>query len=112
MGNTCSLVNKHPVSNQCKIVSLDQQEICKLLIKLQAGWKINNFGHLYKSYEFKDFMSVMEFSNKIAIIAEQENHHPNSTISYGICAIEIWTHKVDGLTESDFILADKIEAIL
>lgn len=111
MGNTCSLINKHPVSNQCEIVCLDQHEICKLLIQLQGGWKINNFDHLFKIYEFKDFMSVMEFANKIAIIAEQETHHPNLAISYGICAIEIWTHKIDGLTERDFILADKIETI-
>ena len=80
MEKTCSLVNKHFPSNQDELVSLEQQEICKLLIQLQGGWKINNFGHLYKIYEFKDFMSVMEFANKIAIIAEQETHHPNLTL--------------------------------
>jgi 4a-hydroxytetrahydrobiopterin dehydratase len=112
MENTSLLVNKHSVSSQSEIVPLEQQEICKLLIQLKGGWKINNFGHLYKSYEFKDFMSAMEFANKIAIIAEQKTHHPNLTISYGMCAIEIWTHKIGGLTQSDFMLANKIEAIL
>lgn len=53
----------------------------------------------------------MKFANQIAVIAEQEAHHPDITISWGSCVIEIWTHKIDGLTESDFILAAKIESI-
>ena len=53
----------------------------------------------------------MGFANKVAELAEKEAHHPNLTISWGMCAIEIWTHDIDGLTESDFILATKIDVI-
>jgi 4a-hydroxytetrahydrobiopterin dehydratase len=53
----------------------------------------------------------MSFANNITDIAEQEDHHPDLTISYGQCIVEIWTHKINGLTESDFILAAKIDGI-
>ena len=53
----------------------------------------------------------MGFANKIAEVPEKEAHHPNLTITWGACVVEIWTHKINGLTESDFILAAKIEAI-
>lgn len=56
-------------------------------------------------------MGAMQLANQIAIISEAETPHPDLTISWGACTVEIWTHKINGLTESDFILAAKIEAI-
>ena len=56
-------------------------------------------------------MGPMTYANKIALLAEQEAHHPDLTIAWGRCSVEIWTHKINGLTESDFILAAKIEAL-
>lgn len=56
-------------------------------------------------------MNPMVFANKIAAIAEEEAHHPDLKIAWGTCVVETWTHKINGLTESDFILAAKIEAI-
>ena len=53
----------------------------------------------------------MSFANKVAEIAEAEAHHPDLKVAWGMCSVEIWTHKINGLTESDFILATKIEAI-
>lgn len=55
-------------------------------------------------------MGAIDFANKIAVIAEQEAHHPDLTIAWGMCKVEVWTHKINGLTENDFILAAKIEA--
>lgn len=54
----------------------------------------------------------MNLANKIAALAEREGHHPDLTISWGKCAVEIWTHKINGLTESDFILAAKIDSLV
>lgn len=82
----------------------------KLLIEL-PGWSLNAEGHLSKEYKFKDFMEGVRFINQIADIAEREGHHPDLTLSWGLCGVEIWTHKINGLTESDFILAAKIEAL-
>lgn len=90
---------------------MDKKNSNQLLRKLNDNWKINKLGHLYKNYMFKDFMSAMKFANKITFIAEQEGHHPDLAISWGRCVVEIWTHKINGLTESDFIFAAKIERI-
>jgi 4a-hydroxytetrahydrobiopterin dehydratase len=111
MMNSCSLKDKHCIPCKGNIPPLGQKEIDALLAQLQQDWKINNFGHLYKRYVFDNFIGAMEFANKIAIIAEQEAHHPDLTISWGACVVEIWTHKINGLTESDFVLAAKIESI-
>jgi 4a-hydroxytetrahydrobiopterin dehydratase len=108
---SCSLVNKACVPCQGGVPPLEDSVVQDLLIKVGGNWHINEQGHLAKTYEFSNFMKPMEFANKIAELAEQEGHHPDLTISWGTCIIEVWTHKINGLTESDFILAAKIEAI-
>jgi 4a-hydroxytetrahydrobiopterin dehydratase len=70
-----------------------------------------NFNKIKFFFKFKDFSNAMSFANKVAEIAEAEAHHPDLTVAWGMCSVEIWTHKINGLTESDFILAAKIEAI-
>ncbi|WP_064429474.1 4a-hydroxytetrahydrobiopterin dehydratase [Rickettsia sp. Tenjiku01] len=91
---------------------LEKKEIDKLLVQLQSEWQVNALGPLYKKYKFSNFIKAMEFANKITEIAEQEAHHPDLTISWGACSVEIWTHKIDGLMENNFILAAKIESII
>lgn len=108
--NSC-LVDKLCTPCKGSIPPLTPKEVEKLLGELQGGWVVNEVGHLYKKYLFKDFMDPMDFANKVAEIAEKEAHHPDLKISWGMCTIEIWTHKINGLTESDFILAAKIESI-
>jgi 4a-hydroxytetrahydrobiopterin dehydratase len=108
----CSLSQKSCVPCQGGVPSLDANVAQTLLSELENGWDINDKGHLLKSYNFKDFMSAIGCANKIAEIAEKEAHHPDLTIAWGRCDVEIWTHKIEGLTESDFILAAKIDGIL
>jgi len=105
------LVNKSCIPCQGGMPSLDQVAVDKLVTELNSGWQINELGHLCKQYLLDNFMDSMVFANKIAEVSEKEAHHPNLTIAWGICVVEIWTHKINGLTESDFILAAKIEAI-
>ena len=81
----------------------------KLLKELQRGWKINGKGHLKRRYHFKDFAQALAFANKVGAVAEVEGHHPDLYVAWGKCTIEIWSHKVKGLTESDFVLAAKSE---
>lgn len=111
MKPTCDLTTKHCIPCQGGTPPLTSQEVQNFLEQLQNHWQLNTHGHLYKQYPFKDFISAMAFANHIAHIAEQEGHHPNLTIAWGSCAVEIWTHKINGLTESDFILAAKIESL-
>lgn len=110
MDNTC-LINKSCVPCQGGVPPLKEKEIAKFLAELKEGWLINNAGHLYKEYKFNNFMDAMDFANKIAELAEREAHHPDLVIAWGIVKVEIWTHKINGLSESDFILAAKIGGI-
>lgn len=104
-----SLINK--ICEPCKggITALSEEKIKKFLKTLGNGWHLNDKNHLYKEYVFKNFKDVLIFTNKIGDIADKEGHHPDLKISWGLCCVEIWTHKFNGLTENDFILAAKIE---
>jgi 4a-hydroxytetrahydrobiopterin dehydratase len=108
--NTC-LLDKTCTPCQGGIPPLSLEIASSLLLELGNGWIINGSGQLYKEYSFNNFIEAMEFANEIAELSEKEAHHPDLSIAWGKCAIRIWTHKISGLTESDFILAAKIEAI-
>jgi 4a-hydroxytetrahydrobiopterin dehydratase len=105
------LHQKACVPCQGNMPPLTQGVASNLLLELNANWRINEANHLYKPYKFNDFMEAMAFANKIADVAEKEGHHPNLLVKWGGCDVEIWTHKIDGLTENDFILAAKIETL-
>lgn len=106
-----NLVNKTCIPCQAGTPPLTAAETDRLLLKLGSQWMLNEKGHLHKEYKFKDFLTAMAFANKIATLAEQQGHHPDLSIAWGKCGIEIWTHKINGLSESDFILAAKIDSI-
>ena len=80
------------------------------LLKQIPSWTIKE-GNVFKQFKFKDFKEAMAFVNKVAGIAEQENHHPDITISYSQVSIGLWTHAINGLSENDFILPAKIDDI-
>lgn len=109
--NEC-LLNKKCQPCQGGVPSLPSKNVERLLKELGEEWSLNAAGHLYKEYRFNDFMGPMNLANKIAALAEREAHHPDIRVSWGTCAIEIWTHKINGLTESDFILAAKIDSLV
>jgi 4a-hydroxytetrahydrobiopterin dehydratase len=75
------------------------------------GWDVVNEHHLKKTFAFPDFVKALDFVNKAGAIAEKQGHHPDLYLSWGKVGVEIWTHKIDGLTESDFILAAKFDQI-
>ena len=77
-----------------------------------AGWQVVAEHHLGKTYTFPDFRTALEFVNRVGAIAEQEGHHPDLYLSWGKVEVKTWTHKIDGLTENDFILAAKIDGLL
>jgi 4a-hydroxytetrahydrobiopterin dehydratase len=79
---------------------------------LGGGWKAVAGHHLEKEYSFADFKQALDFTNKIGEIAEHQGHHPDIYLAWGKVRLTIWTHKIDGLTESDFILAAKADDIL
>jgi 4a-hydroxytetrahydrobiopterin dehydratase len=88
---------------------LPRARIEQLLAELGAGWALNASGRLLRTYEFRDFAAALEFANRVGAIAEQQGHHPDLHVGWGRCGVEIWTHKIDGLTDSDFYLAAKAD---
>lgn len=87
---------------------LTQAQIAPLLAQLE-GWRAVDDHHLEKTYRLGDFAEALRLVNAIGTIAEQQNHHPDLTLSWGRVDAKIWTHKINGLTESDFIFAAKCD---
>ena len=89
---------------------LDSSRVAELLAQVQ-GWDAPENHHLSRTYKFPDFAQALAFVNKVGAIAEEQNHHPDIYFGWGKVRVDIWTHKIDGLTESDFILAAKIDKL-
>jgi 4a-hydroxytetrahydrobiopterin dehydratase len=85
-------------------------EIEKLQAEL-SGWEVVNEHHLKKEYKFANFREAQDFVVKVGELAEEQGHHPDICYGWGKAEIQIWTHKINGLTESDFILAAKIDKL-
>ena len=90
---------------------LRQPELTELQDKLGEGWQVVAEHHLEKEYRFTDFRTALAFTNRVGELAESQGHHPDIHLSWGRVRLVIWTHKVDGLTESDFIFAAKTDGI-
>jgi 4a-hydroxytetrahydrobiopterin dehydratase len=80
--------------------------------ELGSGWALIGDHHLEKEYKFPDFAEALGFTNRIGAVAEEEGHHPDIHLRWGAVRVEIWTHAVNGLTRSDFVLAAKIDRVL
>ena len=89
---------------------LKGEEIASFLSELQ-GWSVVNEHHLTKTYKFTNFLEAQKFVGRVGDLAEDQGHHPDICFGWGRAEITIWTHKIDGLTESDFILAAKIDKL-
>jgi len=105
-----TLAEKHCVPCRGGVPPLEGEELDKLRVQVK-GWEVVSGHHLAKTYPFPDFKTALEFVNRAGAIAEEEGHHPDLHLSWGKVGIEIWTHKINGLTESDFVLAAKLDAI-
>ena len=75
------------------------------------GWEVVDGHHLSRNFTFPDFRTALDFVNRVGATAEEQGHHPDIYLSWGKVGVTTWTHKIDGLTESDFILAAKIERL-
>jgi 4a-hydroxytetrahydrobiopterin dehydratase len=91
-------------------LATEEQE--RLLGELGGEWKVVDGHHLDKTFTFGDFVQALAFTNAVGEIAELEGHHPDIYLAWGKVRITVWTHKIDGLTESDFVLAAKCDRAL
>jgi len=94
----------------CKggIPPLTEQQIAPLLAQID-DWRVVDTHHLEKEYKLKNFAEALALVNRIGAIAEEQNHHPDLFLAWGRVGIKIWTHKINGLTESDFVFAAKCD---
>ena len=90
---------------------MTRDEQAPLLEKLPE-WQVEGGHHLVRDYKFADFTAALEFTNRAGKVAEEQGHHPEITVGWGHAKVQIWTHKIDGLTESDFILAAKFDRLV
>jgi 4a-hydroxytetrahydrobiopterin dehydratase len=104
-----SLAGKHCVPCHGGVPRLGAAEIAPLLGQLE-GWEVVEGHHLSKRYGFPNFADALAFVNRVGEVAESEGHHPDVTFGWGYARIEIHTHAIDGLSESDFVLAARIDA--
>lgn len=104
-----SLADQKCVPCRGGVPPMERSRAQELLRELNSGWLLNAEGHLERTYDFKNFADALAFANKVGAIAEEEGHHPDLYVAWGKCRVEIWTHKIGGLTESDFYLAAKAD---
>ena len=106
------LAKKHcvPCRGGTPPLAADVQQ--RLLQELDGDWHIQDGHHLHKEYKFRNFMDALAFVNHVGQVAEEEGHHPDIYLTWGKVRLTIWTHVIDGLSESDFVLAAKADAVL
>ena len=89
---------------------LTGDEIAPLVGEIPA-WSIIDGHHLDRTYTFSNFREALDFTNQVGELAEEQGHHPDLYLAWGKVGVQLWTHKIDGLTESDFVMAAKIERL-
>ncbi len=107
-----NLAAKECVPCQGGVPKLENGELQNLLDQLGHGWKVVEEHHLEKTFKFKDFREALAFTNRVGELAESVGHHPDIYLAWGQVKLTIWTHKINGLTESDFIFAAKVEQLI
>jgi len=96
---------------QSATAPLKGAELKRLSSKLGKGWKVVKGKHLEREFAFKDFREALAFTNRVGRLAERVQHHPDFYLAWGKVKLTIWTHSVDGLTESDFVFATKVNQL-
>ncbi len=107
-----ALLEKECVPCKGEVPALKGEDLNRLAAELGGGWRVLNEHHLEKEYKFRNFRDALDFTNRVGELAESQGHHPDIYLSWGKVKLTIWTHKINGLTESDFILAAKADQLL
>lgn len=108
---TSELASKACVPCRGDLPPLKGRAIEELHRQLDGAWRVVDQHHLERRYDFKNFRQALAFTNRVGGLAEEEGHHPDIYLAWGRVDLKIWTHTIDGLTESDFILAAKVDRL-
>ena len=102
------LAQKNCVPCKGGVPPLKGNDLARLARELGEGWRVVNEHHLEREYKIENFRKALDFTNQVGELAEQQNHHPDIYLAWGKVKLTLWTHKIDGLTESDFVFAAKV----
>ncbi len=105
------LASKQCVPCRGGVPPLQGDELATYQQQLGGGWQVVNEHHLEKEYTFDDFRQALDFTVRVGEMAEEQDHHPDIVLTWGLVKVTIWTHKIDGLTESDFVFAAKADRL-
>jgi 4a-hydroxytetrahydrobiopterin dehydratase len=105
------LAEKECVPCKGGVPALKGGDLARMQQQLGGGWNVVNEHHLEREYKFENFRKALEFTNKVGELAEQQNHHPDIYLAWGKVKLTLWTHKINGLTESDFVFAAKVNKL-
>jgi 4a-hydroxytetrahydrobiopterin dehydratase len=108
----CNLADGSCVPCRGGVPPLAGAELQRLYGQLEQGWTLVEGHHLLKRYAFKNFRDALGFVDRIGALAEEQGHHPDIELRWGEAVVKVWTHKIDGLTESDFVFAAKADRAL
>ena len=106
-----ALAEKQCVPCKGGVPPLKGQELARLARELDAGWQMVEERQLEKEYRFEDFREALCFTNRVGELAEAQGHHPDIYLAWGKVKLTIWTHKINGLTKGDFVLAAKADRL-
>jgi 4a-hydroxytetrahydrobiopterin dehydratase len=112
MQQECSLSEQECVPCKGGVPPLKGAALDELRAELGGDWRVLDEHHLEKAFTFKSYPAAVEFTMKVAAIAEEQQHHPDIHLSWGRVKVEVWTHKSDGLTLNDFVFAAKVDGLL
>jgi 4a-hydroxytetrahydrobiopterin dehydratase len=107
-----TLAEKECVPCKGGVPRLEGAELKRMERELGGAWRIVDGHHLEKEYKFPDFRQALAFTNRVGELAESQGHHPDIYLTWGKVKLQVWTHKINGLTESDFILAAKADKLV
>ncbi|PID39278.1 MAG: 4a-hydroxytetrahydrobiopterin dehydratase [Proteobacteria bacterium] len=105
------LAKKHCIPCSGGVPPLTGAQIAELKPQLSEDWSVVEGHHLERSWVFDDFEQALAFTNKVGELAEEEGHHPDIFLAWGKVQLTVFTHKIDGLSEADFILAAKVDEL-
>jgi 4a-hydroxytetrahydrobiopterin dehydratase len=106
------LAQKECVPCKGGVPPLKGDDLKALAGQLGGGWQVIGEHHLEREFKFKDFRAALDFTNRVSELAETQNHHPDIYLAWGKVKLTLWTHKIDGLTESDFVFASKVNKLV
>jgi 4a-hydroxytetrahydrobiopterin dehydratase len=110
-GPQCELASQECIPCKGGVPPLEGEKLDEMAERLGGEWMVVEEHHLEKEFRFDDFRQALDFTNKVGELAEQIGHHPDILLSWGRCKVTIWTHKIGGLAQADFVFAAKVDAL-